>query len=131
MKIMVCYDATAASKNTVREAQRHAEIWHATIEVIAAVMRKEPIRRARLEEMEEQLESDIRELFEDFDIPYTAQLQIDDIEIGKKIVKLAERKKVDLIFIGIEKHSKIRKRQLDATVQYIILNASCAVVTVK
>ena len=31
MKIMVCYDDSAVSKNVVREAQKHAAQWDAEI----------------------------------------------------------------------------------------------------
>ena len=130
MKFMVCYNETAASKDAVREAQRHAQVWHASIEVVMAVMRLDPIKRSRLEEMEEKLETDIAALFEDVGIPYTVQLQIDDIEVGQKIVRLAEKKQVDLIFMGIKKRSKMGKILFSSNPQYIILNAPCPVVSV-
>jgi nucleotide-binding universal stress UspA family protein len=131
MKFMVCYDETDVSKDVVREAQKHAKAWQARIEVVSTVMRVEPIKRSKLEEMEEQFESEVQDLFEGVDIPYNVQLQIDDIDVGAKIVKLAEKKKVDLIFIGIKKRSKVGKLLFGSNAQYIILNAQCPVVSVN
>lgn len=131
MKFMVCYDETDESKDAVREAQKHAKAWQAVIDVVSTVMRVEPIKRSRLEEMEEQFESEVQDLFEGVDIPYNVQLQIDDIDVGAKIVKLAEKKKVDLIFIGIKKRSKVGKLLFGSNAQYIILNAPCPVVSVN
>jgi nucleotide-binding universal stress UspA family protein len=131
MKFMVCYDETDVSKDVVREAQKHAKVWQAGIDVVSAVMRVEPIKRSRLEEMEAQFESEVQDLFEGVDLPYNVQLQIDDIDVGEKIVKLAEKKKVDLIFIGIKKRSKVGKLLFGSNAQYIILNAPCPVVSVN
>ncbi len=38
---------------------------------------------------------------------------------------------LDQIFVGIEKKSRTRKLLLGSTAQYIILKASCPVITVK
>ena len=130
MKFMVSYDGSAASKEAVKEAQRHAAIWHASVEVVYTVIRVDPINRSKIEEMEEQLETEIGNLFEGVNIPYIAQLQIDDVDVGPKIVKLAEKKNVDLVFIGIKKRSKVGKLLFGSNAQYIILNSPCPVVSV-
>ena len=82
-------------------------------------------------EMEEQLEREIQSLFEDVDIPYKVQLRVDDAERGEKIVQIAERSEVDLIFISIKKHSKVGKLLFGSTAQYVILNAPCPVVSIN
>ena len=131
MKIMVSYSDAVLSKNVVKEAQRHARAWSANIEVVKAVERVEPIRRSRLEEMEAQFEAEVQALFDGVTIPYAAQMQVDDIGVGEKIVRIAKRKKVDLIFIGLKRKSKVGKLLFGSTAQYIILNAPCPVVTVR
>ncbi len=131
MKFMVCYDNSAGSKEAIREAQKHASKWNATIEVFSAVTRIEPIQHKKLMEMEEQLEREIQSLFEDVDIPYKVQLRVDDAERGEKIVQIAERSEVDLIFISIKKHSKVGKLLFGSTAQYVILNAPCPVVSIN
>ncbi len=131
MKIMVCYTATSTSRDAVREAQKHARVWNAKIEVVKAVKRDNPIKRSRLEEMEEEFENEINVLFEDEDLPYDAQLQIDDIEVGEKLVRLAIRKNMDLLFIGVKKRSKVGRLLFGSTAQHVILNSPCPVVTVN
>ena len=129
MKIMVCYEDTSTSRDTLRLAQKHAEIWKAEIEVVSTITREEPIKHARLQKLEEQFEAQIRELFEDVHIPYKAQLLVNTTEAGEQLVRHATRKKVEFICMGIRKRSKVGKLIFGSTVQYVILNAPCPVLT--
>lgn len=131
MKFIVCYDDTELSKDVVREAQKHADRWDATLEIAKVVRRETPIKRTRLVEMEEELESEVKALFEDVKVPYNVQLDVDDIHVGQKIVELAGVMEAKLIFLGIKKHSKVGKLLFGSTAQHIILNAACPVVTVN
>ena len=131
MKVLVCYDNSSVSKNAVREAQKHAAQWNAEIKIVSVIMRVEPIKHTKLAKMEERLDLETQELFEDVAIPYTAQLYVDDLEPGEKIVEIAQRNKVSLIFLGIKKRSKIGKLLFGSTAQYVILNSPCPVVTVQ
>ena len=56
---------------------------------------------------------------------------IDKLEAGEQIIKFTEKKNVNLIFVGIKKHSKVEKILFGSTAQYIILNAPCPVATVN
>ena len=76
MKIMVCYDDTSTSRDTVRLAQKHAEVWKGEVEVVSTITREEPIKHSRLQEREDQFEAQIRELFDDVDVPYKMQLLV-------------------------------------------------------
>jgi nucleotide-binding universal stress UspA family protein len=131
MKFMVCYDNFAESKNVVAEAQKHAARWNAEIKVVSVVTRVEPIKHARLANMEKRLEQEIQELFEGVEIPYTIQLHVDDAEAGEKIVEIAQRNRVDIIFLGIKKRSRVGKLVFGSTAQYVILNAPCPVITIN
>lgn len=131
MKFMICYDDSAAARVALREAQRHAVRWNAEVEVLNTVFRVQSIKHKLLVEMEEELEQEIKELFEGIDIPYTVTLQVDDKDAGEEIVRIAERIEAGLIFMGIKKRSKVGKMLFGSTAQYVILNAPCPVVTVK
>jgi len=128
---MVCYDNSTVSKNVVRVAQTHAAQWNAEIKVASVVMRVEPIKNTKIVKMEEKLEQEIQALFEGVAIPYTVQLYVDDREVGEKLMAIAQRNRVNLIFLGIKKRSKVGKLLFGSTAQYLILNAPCPVVTIN
>jgi len=129
MKIMVCYQDSSTSRDTVRLAQQHAEVWKAEIEVVSTITREEPIKHSRLQEREEQFEAQIRDLFEDVDVPYKAHLLVNSTSAGEQLVRHASRKSVDFVCMGIKKRSKVGKLIFGSTVQYVILNAPCPVLT--
>lgn len=132
MKLMVCYDDTSEAKDAVRLAQKHAKDWNASIEVISTITREEPLRHSQLQRMEDKFDAQIQDLFEDArDIAYNAQLLVDSLTSGEQLVKFAARKLVDMMYIGIKKRSKVGKLLFGSTAQYIILNATCPVVTVN
>jgi nucleotide-binding universal stress UspA family protein len=53
------------------------------------------------------------------------------LQAGEDLVMLAEENKVDEIIIGVRRRSKVGKLLFGSTAQYVILNASCPVVSVK
>jgi len=129
MKIMVCYEDTSTSRDTVRLAQKHAAVWNAEIVIVSTITREEPIKHSRLQAREDAFEAQIRDLFEDVELPYNTQLLVDSRTTGEQLIRHAVRKKVDLIFLGIKKRSKVGKLLFGSTVQYVILNAPCPVLT--
>jgi nucleotide-binding universal stress UspA family protein len=56
---------------------------------------------------------------------------VTDLTSGEQLVKFAEDEKIDQIFLGIIKKSKVGKFLFGSTAQYVILNAPCPVVTVQ
>lgn len=129
MKIMVCYEDTSTSRDTVRLAQKHAKVWKAEVEVVSTITREEPIKHSRLQEKEELFEAQVRELFDEVDVPFNTQLLVNSTPSGEQLVRHATRKKVDFICMGIRKKSKVGKLIFGSTVQYVILNAPCPVLT--
>jgi len=129
MKIMVCYDDSSTSKDTVRLAQKHAAVWKADIVVVTTITREEPIKHSRLREKEDLFESQIMSLFEDVDIFYTMQLLVNSVSAGEQLVRHAARKNIDIMCLGIQKTSKVNKLIFGSTAQYVILNAPCPVLT--
>lgn len=131
MKFLVCYDNSDLSRHVVKEAQRHAAVWNAELEIVQVLLRDKPIKHATLLEMEGQLDAEIQRLFKGVDIPFNVQLEVDDLDIGLRILDLAEKKNVDLIFLGLKKQSRVGKLIFGSNAQYIILKSAIPVVTVN
>lgn len=129
MKIMVCYKDNSTSRDAVRLAQKHAKVWKAEVEVVSTITREEPIKHSRLQEKEARFEAQIKDLFEEIDVPFNAQLLVNSTPAGEQLVRHATIKKVDYICMGIGKRSKVGKLIFGSTVQYVILNSPCPVLT--
>jgi len=131
MKFMVCYEASYQAREALKVAQKHAEVWGAKIEVIQTVTRELPLKHSQVKEMEEKLEAEVKKQFEGISIEYNAQLLVTSLEAGEQLVKFAEEEKIDQIFIGIQKTSKVGKLLFGSTAQSVILQSPCPVITVK
>ena len=131
MKFLVCYDETNEAKEALKVAQAHARVWNAKLEVVNAVIRIEPLKHSKVEKMEENLAGQVKEILGSDDPPYEVQLLLTDLTSGEQLVKFAEDMKIDLIFLGIVKKSKVGKLLFGSTAQYVILHAPCPVVTVQ
>jgi nucleotide-binding universal stress UspA family protein len=81
--------------------------------------------------MEEEMEGDIKEILAEDAPPYEVNLLLTDLTSGEELVKFAEDQKIDQIFLGIVKKSKVGKLLFGSTAQYIILHSPCPVVTVQ
>ena len=131
MKFLVCYEEADPSSAILKEAQTHAKVWNATLEVVKAVTRELPIKHSKILEMEEEMEASVSRQIGDDNVSYNVQLMVTSHEPGEKLVKFAEEEEIALIFIGIIKKSKVSKLFFGSTAQYVILHASCPVVTIK
>ena len=131
MKLMVCYDGTDEAKAALKVAQNHASVWNAKLEVVNAIVRIEPLKHSQVEKEEEKLENEVKAILGADDPPYEALLLLTDLTPGEQLVKFAEEDKIDQIFIGIVKKSKVGKLLFGSTAQYVILHAPCPVVTVQ
>ena len=131
MKFLVCYDETNEAKKALKVAQEHAKIWKAKLEVANTITRAEPLKHSAVKKMEEKMEGDVKEILGGNDPPYEVHLLLTDLTSGEQLVKFAEDQKMDQIFLGIVKKSKVGKLLFGSTAQYIILHAPCPVVTVQ
>jgi nucleotide-binding universal stress UspA family protein len=131
MKFMVCYDGSEESKEALKAARGHAGIWGATLEVVNTLTRVEPLKHSVIKKTEDKLEAEVKEILGGDDPAYAVQLLVTDLTSGEQMVKFAEDEKIDQIFIGIIKKSKVGKFLFGSTAQYVILHAPCPVVTVQ
>jgi len=129
--LMVCYEDTDVSKETLRLAQKYAKEWQVAVDVVSAFKREEPLTISAVKEMEEAFRRQIKEQFINNGISYQAHLLVDIYSPGEQLVKFSEGKDYEFIFIGISKRSKVGKLLFGSTAQYIILNAPYPVVTVN
>ena len=131
MKFLVCYDGTNEARKALKVAQEHARVWQAELDVVNAITRVEPLKHTKVKKMEEIMEADVKEILAEDDPPYEVQLLLTDLTPGEQLVIYAEDQKMDQIFLGIVKKSKVGKFLFGSTAQYVILHAPCPVVTVK
>jgi len=131
MKFMVCFDGSKEAKKALELAREHAKVWGASLEVVNSIMREISLKRSFIEKKEHSLENSIKELLGGSDIPYKVELLIDTLHPEEQMVQFAEKEKIDQIFVGIEKTSKVGKLVFGSTAQYMILKAPCPVLTVK
>lgn len=131
MKFMVCYDGSKEAREALHVARNHAKAWNARLEVVNIITRVEPLKHSAIKRAEEKLEGEVKDSLGTDAPPYAVQLLVTDLTSGEQLVKFAEDEKIDQIFLGIIKKSKVGKLLFGSTAQYIILHAPCPVVTVQ
>ena len=131
MKFMVCFDGTEEAKEALKLAQNHAKVWNAKLEVVNTITRVEPLKHSQVKTTEDKLEKEVKDILGGEDPAYQVQLLLTDLTSGEQLVKFAEDEKIDQVFIGIIKKSKVGKFIFGSTAQYVILHSPCPVVTVQ
>lgn len=131
MKFLVCYDGSEAAKSALKLAQKDAQGSEAKLEVVNTVTRELPLKHSQIQKKEENLQREVRDLLGDGDVPYETELLVTSLTSGEHLIKFAQDEKVERIYIGIIKKSKVDKLFFGSTAQYIILHAPCPVVSVK
>jgi len=130
MKIMVCYDGSNVAKDALDLAQKYAKTLNATICLVTSMKTGPEIPREKFENAENDL-NHAKVSVRKEDIPCENHLSEHALETGEDLVQFAEENKVDMIFIGVRRRSKVGKLIFGSTAQYVILNAPCPVVSVK
>lgn len=130
MKIMVCYDGGEAAKQAMKVAKEHAKAFGASVEVVYALQKGLEDEVKKIQAAETELEY-AQSFFEDSGISCNKHLLIHGLSSGEDLVQFANDNKIDQIFIGIRKRSKVGKLVFGSTAQFVILETDCPVVTVK
>ena len=131
MNILVGYDGSNAAKDALKLAKNHAKAFGAKIRVVKSVTRHQPLDFSLIQVAEENPEREIRDQFNGDITNYETHLLVSSSSTGQNLVRIAELEKIDEIIIGARKRSKVGKLLLGSTAQYVILNATCPVVTIK
>jgi nucleotide-binding universal stress UspA family protein len=131
MKILVCYNPKPRGAAAIKLAQEHAAKWQAEINLVWAISRDKPLSQKRIQEVEEELESHVDQLFEACEIAYQVDLLIDTSAAGEQIVGFAKQVEADMVVLGLRRRSMAGKALFGSNSQHIIMNAPCPVLTIR
>ncbi len=130
MKIIVGYDGSNSAKEALNLAKTHAKVFDASLDVITSMEKGTEGQREQIEQAERGLEW-AKSLFDENEISCNTHLLIRGLAPGEDLVEFAEENKADEIIVGVKRRSKVGKLLMGSTAQYVILQASCPVVSVK
>ncbi len=130
MKILVGYDGSNVSKEAIATAAEHTNAFKAEIILVHSMVGGPEVPRKDFEKAENNLDYE-KNILLDKKIPCKSILSVRGLEAGEDLVQLADEHKADEIIIGVRRRSKVGKLIFGSTAQYVVLNASCPVVTVR
>ena len=130
MKILVGYDGSNSGKEALKISKVHAKALNANVVIVFSMMKGTENEREDIQQAESILEY-AKSIFKQANIPCSSHLLIRGMSPGEDIVTFAKENEIEEIVIGIRRRSKVGKLLMGSTAQYVILNASCPVVTVK
>ena len=130
MKILVGYDGTNAAKEALNQAKSLAQVFGASVEVVTSLQKGSESEQKFIEQAERGLEY-AKSFFEKEGIDCNTHLLIRGLSAGEDLVEFANENQIDQIVVGVKRRSKVGKLLMGSTAQYVILHASCPVVTVK
>ena len=127
MKILVAYDGSQLCKDALTLAKQHAVANKGEIIVMLSLYVHDSFE---INEAENVM-AEAKRLFDDGAVPFTTEISIAGMNAGEDIVRFAGEQKVDEIIVGVKKRSKVGKVIFGSTLQFVVLNAHCPVVTIK
>jgi len=130
MNLLVGYNGSNGAEAALREAQKHANVFNADIHILTSLEQSSTLDKSDIEKAESELEY-LRTPFNIDDIPCETHVVVNYLTPGEDLIQFATDNRIDEIFIGIKKRSKVGKLVFGSTAQYVILNAPCPVVAVK
>jgi nucleotide-binding universal stress UspA family protein len=128
MNILVGYDGSSPSKKALQLAKKHALAFGATVDVVTSMDKGNTVEAEN--KASDNLEK-AKSLFAEKGINCQTHLLIRGMFPGEDIVEFADSNKVDEIFIGVKRRSRVGKLLMGSTAQFVILEAHCPVVSVK
>ena len=130
MKLVAAYNGTEESRLALELAKKHAKIFNARLIVISSSEGGKGEKPEKIAKIELELDQ-IKEDFEREGIDGEVDQLARGFSPGEDLVMFAEENDIDQIYVGIRKKSRTSKLILGSTAQYIILKASCPVISVK
>ena len=130
MKLMVGYDGSRVANDAMKVARAHAKAFQAEVAVVTSLQKEIGDDVDKIREAEKGL-AYAKEYFEAASIPCETHLLVRGLSSGEDLVIFAQENSIDEIIVGVRRRSKVGKLLLGSAAQYVILNASCPVLTVK
>jgi len=130
MEIMVGYDDSRVAKNALDIAMQHAQAFNARVHIVTSMVSGIDIPKKEFDRIEKKLKY-AESLFRDKNISCKTHLLVRGLKAGEDLVQFAKDTDIDEIVIGIKRRSKVGKLFFGSTAQYIILHATCPVLTIK
>lgn len=130
MRYMVCFDGSNAAYAALHVAKNRAEQVKAIILLVTSMVGGKNVLKEDYENAEKLLNK-AKLRVTDNNIPCEILLSVKEITAGENLLRIAEEKAIDELYLGIKKRSKVGKLLFGSTAQYLILNAACPVITAK
>ena len=131
MRIAVYFENSEFSRMALKMASIFTKNANADLFVISTITRDDPIKYSKLQRLEEEFELKIAKIKDCQNISYESKLLVDFEEAGEQIVKFVKRKKIDWLYIGTPRKSKLAKLIVGSTALFVIINAPCLVVSIN
>lgn len=130
MKIVVGYDESKVAKEALRTAIEMARIHKGKLELVHSLIERTDTDYDVIQRVQEDLDK-AKEEAEKAGVECGVHLLNRDMAPGEDIVQFSEEQQADMIVIGIKKRSRLEKMVFASTARYVILKASCPVLSVK
>lgn len=130
MKILVGYDGSKAAEDAFALARKHAKVFDAELNILTSLVQNAALSEADIEKAESKLEK-LQKSVEDENIDCEIHTSVSYQSPGEDLVQFANDNEIDMIVIGVRRRSKMGKMVFGSTAQYVILQASCPVLSIK
>ena len=130
MKFLVGYDGSNSAKEALTLAIKHAKVFSASIDIVTSMETGTVEEAGQIDAAKKELEY-AGESAKDQGIQAETHLLIRGMKPGEDLVQYARENKVETIFIGLKRRSKVGKLLFGSNAQYIILKAPCPVMSIR
>ena len=130
MKFLVGYDGSNAANDAIALACKYAIVLQASVHVVTSMGKGTEDNQKQIDEAQQSL-AYAESLFARESIACETHLMIRGLSPGEDLVRFAEENKVDLVFVGVKRRSKVGKLLMGSAAQYVILNAPAPVVSIR
>jgi nucleotide-binding universal stress UspA family protein len=130
MKFLVGYDGSHSAADALNTAIAYAKGFKAKIVVVTSLYGGREDSREKFIRAEKQLQ-DAQSRIQKEGLACETHILVRALAPGEDVVSFAEEHRIDHIFIGVKRRSRVGKMVFGSNAQFIILNAPCPVVTVR